>query len=176
VRSYVRESSPRQAEVDRYGPDLQRKGIIAFYERWGIPHPEKEYFDAATGRHVYRRHGLQQALEEANSYDALLMFHSSRSFRNRHDAAVWKTNFRQAGVVVVFTEQGFASGDPRCKVVEGFNEIMDELYADTQGMFISKGLRQKFERGGVNGLPPLGYSRYHRLPGDPKNGSLIIDD
>ncbi len=46
----------------------------------------------------------------------------------------------------------------------------------TQGMFIASGLRQKFEKGGVNGVPPLGYGRYHGVPGDPKNGSLIIND
>jgi DNA invertase Pin-like site-specific DNA recombinase len=176
VRSYVRESHPRQAEADRYGPDLQRKGIVAFCDRWGIPHPEKEYFDAATARHVDRRHGLQQALEEANAYDALLIFHSSRSFRNRHDAAIWKTKFRQADVLVVFTEQGIISGDRRFKVVEGVNELMDELYSDTQGMFISSGLRQKFEKGGVNGVPPLGYRRFHGVPGDPMNGNLIVDE
>ena len=176
VRSYVRESSPRQAEADRYGPDLQRKGISAFCDRWAIPHPQKEYFDAFTGRSVDRRYGLKQALEEAKEYDALLIFHSSRSFRNRYDAAIWKMKFRQAGVLLVFTEQGIISGDRRYKAVEGINELMDELYSDTQGMFISRGLRQKFEKGGVNGVPPLGYRRYHDLPGDPKNGSLIIDE
>ena len=176
VRSYVRESSPRQAEADRYGPDLQRSGISAFCDRWATPHPQKEYFDAVTGRSVDRRYSLQQALEEAKEYDALLIFHSSRSFRNRHDAAIWKTKFRQAGVLLVFTEQGIISGDRRYKVVEGINELMDELYSDTQGMFISRGLRQKFENGGVNGVPPLGYRRYHGLPGDPQNGSLIIDE
>lgn len=176
VRSYVRESSPRQAEADRYGPDLQRKGISAFCDRWAIPHPQKEYFDAFTGRSVDRRHGLKQALEEAKEYDALLIFHSSRSFRNRHEAAIWKMKFRQADVLLVFTEQGIISGDRRYKAVEGINELMDELSSDTQGMFISRGLRQKFEKGGVNGVPPLGYRRYHGLPGDPKNGSLIIDE
>ena len=176
VRSYVRESSPRQAEADRYGPDLQRKGISTFCDRWAIPHPEKEYFDASTGRRVDRRYALQHALEEADEYDALLMFHTSRSFRNRHDAAIWKTKFRQAGVQLVFTEQGIISGDPRYKIVEGFNELTDEISSDTQGMFIARGLRQKFEKGGVNGVPPLGYRRYHGLPGDEKNGSLIIDE
>lgn len=141
VRSYVRESSPRQAEADRYGPDLQRKGVSAFCDRWAIPHPQKEYFDAFTGRSMDRRYGLQRALEEAKEYDALLIFHSSRSFRNRHDAAIWKMKFRQAGVLLVFTEQGIISGDRRYKAVEGINELMDELYSDTQGMFISRGLR-----------------------------------
>ncbi len=176
IRSYVRESSQRQAEADKFGPDIQRGSIKAFCEREGLPEPEREYFDAASGRNVDRRSGLQRALAEAGEYDVLLFYHTSRSFRNRHEAAIWKTNFRRAGAVIVFTEQGIISGDPRFKAVEGMNELFDELVSDSISMFVSQGMRQKFERGGVNGKPPLGYKRYHGEPGDPKNGSLIIDE
>ncbi len=175
-RAYIRESSGRQAEAGRYGPDIQRAGIKAFCEREGLPQPEKEYFDAASGRSVERRTSLQRALAEAEEYDVLLFYHTSRSFRNRHEAALWKTNFRRARIVIVFTEQRFISGDPRSKTREAVDEIVDEIHSDSISMFVSQGVRQKFERGGVNGKPPLGYKRYHGEPGDPKNGSLTIDE
>ena len=94
----------------------------------------------------------------------------------KEEAVVWKKKLRDAGVILVFTQQGIISRDPRHKLIEGFNEIIDEQSSDTQGMLIAGGLRQKFEKGGVNGVPSIGYARYHGEPGDPKNGSLIVDD
>jgi DNA invertase Pin-like site-specific DNA recombinase len=176
TRAYIRESSKRQAEVDRYGPDTQRAGIREFCDRWGLFQPDKEYFDTRSGRRVEGRDALQAALTEADEYKVLLVYVTSRSFRNREDAVIWKRKLRAAGVVLVFVQQGIISGDPRHKLIEGFNEIVDEQYSDTQGMLIAGGLRQKFEKGGVNGVPSLGYKRFHGDDGDPRNGGLIIDE
>ena len=120
--------------------------------------------------------GLQQALAEADEYDALFVFHSSRSFRNREDAAIWKQQFRRAGIVIVYTEQGIISGDPRTKLHEGFYELIDEQRSDEQSMFIRSGLRQKFERGLHNGSAPLGYRRHYGTPGDPGHMTLQVVD
>ena len=174
VRSYVRESSERQAMADRNGPDIQRAGFRRFCEQWGIPFPLPEYFDAASGRKTAGRAGLQRALEEATEYDVLLVFHTSRAFRNLNEAALWKTRFAEAGVTLVFTEQQMISGDPRTKSSEGMYAIMDEAQSDTQAMFVRQVLRQKFERGLHNGTAPLGYARRYGPPGDPSNGELVI--
>ena len=48
----MRESTERQAGADHFGPDLQRAGIREYCERNGIPPPEREYFDAASGRSI----------------------------------------------------------------------------------------------------------------------------
>jgi DNA invertase Pin-like site-specific DNA recombinase len=174
VRSYVRESSERQAMADRNGPEIQRAGFRRFCDQWAIPYPATEYFDAASGRKMAGRSGLQQALDEAAEYDVLLVFHTSRAFRNVNEAALWKTRFEAAGVTLVFTEQQMISGDPRTKSSEGMYAIMDEAQSDTQAMFIKQGLRQKFERGLHNGTAPLGYERHYGPPGDPSNSELVI--
>lgn len=176
IRTYIRESTQRQAEADHYGPDLQRAGIRTFCDKYDIPRPEHEYFDAASGRSVRGRTGLQKALADADEYDALFFFHSSRSFRNREDVAIWKPKFRRAGIVIVFTEQGIISGDPRNKLLEGFHELIDEQRSDEQAMFIRSGLRQKFERGLHNGTVPLGYRRYHGTPDDSRHMMLEAVD
>lgn len=175
VRSYVRESTERQAGADHYGHDLQRAGIRQFCEAHQISQAEHEYFDAVSGRSTVGRSGLQRALEEAHGYGVLVFFHSSRSFRNRHDAVIWKRRFRDAGITLVFAQQGIISGNPDHKLQEGLYELIDEQRSDEAGMMISNALRQKHERGGVNGKPPLGYHRYHGEPGDPLNGSLAVD-
>ena len=119
TRAYVRESTARQAGPDHYGPDVQRAGIRAFSERYELLQPALEYFDAASGRSMEKRGAFQQALVDADEYDVLLVFHSSRSFRNRHDAAVFKKRFRQAGVALVFTDQQLISGNPDTSLQEG---------------------------------------------------------
>ncbi len=176
TRSYIRESSLRQVKADHYGPDTQRAGIRRFCERWQLAYPDREYFDASSGRGTAKRNFLHSALAEADEYDVLLVYITSRSFRNREDAQSWKRKFREAGITIVFTEQGIISGLPRDKLLEGFHEIIDEQYSDTQAMLISGGLRQKFEKGGVNGVQSLGYRRFHGEEGDPLNGSLIVDE
>lgn len=176
VRSYIRESTERQAGADHYGPDLQRAGIRQFCESHDLELPGYEYFDAVSGRSTVGRSGLQRALDEAHDYSVLIFFHSSRSFRNRHDAVIWKRRFRDAGITLVFAQQGIISGHPDHKLQEGLYELIDEQRSDEAGMMISNALRQKHERGGVNGTPPLGYRRYHGEPGDPLNGSLVVDE
>ena len=172
----MRESTARQAGRDHYGPDIQRAGIRTFCERYDLSQPGVEYFDAASGRSIEKLGAFQQALADADEYDVLLVFHSSWSFRNRHDATVFKRRFGHAGLAIVFTDQQLISGNPETKLQEGFHELIDEQRSDEQGRFSSGGLRQKFERGGVNGRPPLGYRRFHGEPGDARNGSLVVDE
>ena len=176
TRAYIRESTARQAEVDRFGPDLQRNGISRFCEEYGLTPPDAWYFDKAFGRSVQGRHELQRAYDEADEYEVLVFFHSSRSFRNQEDARVWKRQFREAGVVLVFVEQRLISGNSRDRLAEGLYEIFDEQQSETQGMLIGNGLRARFERGIHNGPAPLGYVRHHGEPGDPRNGNLLLDD
>ena len=87
-----------------------------------------------------------------------------------------KSEFRRAGVTIVFASQGIISGHPRDKLQEGIYEVIDEHRSDELGMMVADACRAKYERGGVNGKPPLGYERYHGEPGDPRNGSLVIDE
>ena len=68
------------------------------------------------------RHELQRAYDEADEYEVLVFFPSSRSFRNQEDARVWKRQFREAGVVLVFVEQRLISGNSRDRLAEGLYE------------------------------------------------------
>ena len=87
-----------------------------------------------------------------------------------------KSEFRRAGVTIVFASQGIISGHPRDKLQEGIYEVINEHRSDELGMMVADACRAKYERGGVNGKPPLGYERYHGEPGDPRNGSLVLEE
>ena len=175
IRAYMRESTARQAEADRFGPDTQQAGILAFSAEFDLDQPERWYFDKVTGRHVAGRAEIQRALEEAEEYDVLLFFHTTRSFRNREDAAIWKQKFRAAGVILVFTQQRIISGDPKTKSIEFIHEFIDEQRSDEQEMFVRANLRQKWARGLVNGSTPLGLQRTYGAPGDPLRGRLVVE-
>ena len=173
TREYIRESTKAQAGPDHYGPDAQRTGNRAFCDRWGINPPEHTYFDTASGRSVDGRPEMQRALDEAPEYKVLVIFHSSRAFRSRADAAIWKRWFREAGVTIVFAQQDIISGNRATKMMEGQFELQDELRSDDQADFVAAGLREKFTRGLHNGTAPLGLQRYRGQPGDPRNGDLL---
>lgn len=175
TRAYIRESSPHQADADRYGPDTQRNGILALCREFSLEEPEHWYFDKASGRSVRGRTELQRALDEAPDYDVLLFFHTNRSFRDREDAAVWKPRLRRAGLTLAFAEQRFISGNLRTKTTEFLSEFIDEQRSDEQAMFIRSSLRAKFQRGRVNGSVPLGYQRHYAPPGDPERGRLVVE-
>ena len=176
TRLYVRESSDDQVGPDHYGPDLQRAGTTEYCERHQIPLPQFEYFDAASARSMRGRTALQQAIDDGvrGDYDVLLVFHSSRSFRNSHDAKVAKRKLGEAGLTLIFTAQNLISGDPNRKIEEGLYELMDEQRSDEQAMFVRAGLRQKHERSLHNGSVPLGYERIHAAPSDPQNKQLEV--
>ena len=175
VRAYIRESSVRQADADRFGPAIQRAGIRAFCAKYGLEEPQHWYFDKATGRTVDGRTQLQQAYEDRGQYDVLIFFNTSRSFRNREDAATWKPKLRRVGLTLVFAEQEIISGDPKSKSTEFIHEFADEQRSDEQSMFVRSSLRQKFERGMVNGTAPIGYERLYGPPGDARRGELVTD-
>lgn len=109
---------------------------------------------------------------EANDYDVLHFFLSSRSFRNKEDAVEWKKKFREAGMVLVFTQQGRISGNQDTALQGGMDKLIDEQKLDELSMYVSLATRQKFERGLHNGTAPLGYQRIHGAAGDPTNGEL----
>ena len=178
LASYMRESTEGQAAADRYGPDAQRSGIRRFLAEFDLPYPGLEYFDKASGRSTEGRLELQRALTDAQAglFTVLLIFHSSRAFRNRHEAAIWKERFRHAGVTIIFVEQRLISGNPGDTMAEAVYELLDEHQSEVQGMMIASGLRSKFEKGLHNGTAPLGFRRFHGDVGDARNGELLVDD
>ena len=174
TRAYIRESTTKQAEADRNGPATQRAGILGFCAEFGLNEPDEWYFDKVSGRNVDGRTELQRVAAEASEFDVLLFWHTTRSFRNREDAYLWKRQLRRAGLTLVFTEQRWISGDPRTKTAEFIHEFIDEQRSDEQEMFLRRNLKQVWVKGQVNGSPALGYERRYGPPGDPHRGDLII--
>ncbi len=176
-RPFIRESTKRQAKGDRYGPAIQRTLIGDFLKNeYSLVYPDDGFFETASGTSVRGRSELQRALDEAGEYDVLVFAYSSRSFRNRHEAATWKPRFRAVGVEIVYADTRIISGTERDNLAEGVHELVDDDYSRKLSATIHRATRAKFERGGVNGKPPLGYKRFHGEPGEQRNGSLIIDE
>ncbi len=186
AEAYIRDSTLDQK--DGYGPDLQRKTLDTFANTWGLNLGNAYYTDFITGTSTIKRSGLKQALSDAhnNTFDVLLVYHTSRFARNRADAIRCKAELKKLGKTVVFVSQGIISGNDNDFLNEGINEILDEQYSRNLSRFVADGLKIKHEQGIANGVPPLGYKsekldngkRERKVPdligigGDPKLGGM----
>ena len=112
-----------------------------------------------SGRHAIKRHEFQQFVEDArtDTYDVLLVDHTSRFGRNQEECIRFKSELQRLGKIVVFVSQGIISGSDRDFLSERINETLDEQYSRNLSRYVSAGLAEKAAAGHSNGLPPLGY-------------------
>ncbi len=163
AEGYVRDSTLDQR--DGYGPDLQRRAIETFAQNYGLILGQTWYTDFITGTSTLKRSGLHQALQDAqvDTFDALLVYHTSRFARNRADAIEYKRKLAALGKTAVFVSQGIISGREQDFLNEGIHEVLDEQYSRTISRFTCDGMWVKHQEGIANGKPPLGY-RSEKLP------------
>ena len=157
TRGYLRDSTRDQREG--FGPALQRHAIQRFASMYGLDLHDHWYEEYVSGRSVERRREFARMVgdAQAGAFDVLLCFHTSRFARNREDAAAYKRRLARSGVTIIFVSQGIISGTHEHFVAEGVFEVLDESRSREIGRFVGAGLRQKFEAGLANGVPPLGY-------------------
>ncbi len=119
AEAYIRDSSLDQR--DGYGPEIQRQAIEIFARAYGCTLGSSWYTDFITGTSVIRRSGFKQALQDAqvDSFDVLLVHHTSRFARNRADAIRYKEELHKLGKIVVFVSQGIISGNDNDFLNEG---------------------------------------------------------
>ena len=108
-----------------------------------------------------------------DSFDVLLVDHTSRLGRNQADCIRHKEELQSLGKVVVFVSQGIISGSDRDFLNERINETLDEQYSRNLSRYVSAGLVEKAAHGIAVGPPPLGY-KSERLPG--RKGERKVPD
>ena len=94
---YVRDSTLDQR--DGFGPELQRRAIESFASTHGLALGSAWYTDFITGTSTLKRSGFRQALQDAQAdkFDVLLVYHTSRFARNRTDAMRYKAELKNWG-------------------------------------------------------------------------------
>ena len=159
VAGYARVSSEEQ--IEGWSLDAQKN---AMYDYAGRNHHVVVdfYWDDSTGTDD-QRDGFQKMIQDARAkkFDAILVYHTSRFFRNISLARQYKRLLREhLGVdVVSVTQPTGDSGTPQAYLSEGVNELFDEYYSITLSFWTSTGKRTRAENGFYNGDPPYGYCK-----------------
>ena len=183
AEGYIRESSKDQR--DGFGPDVQRRFIEGFATTYSLVLGLRWYTECITSfRRWDKRTVFQQIMEDAGQdlFDVLLVYRTSRFGRNQEECIRYKRRLQELDKVVVFVSQGIISGNRNDFINERINETMDEAYSLTLSEHVADGLRQKFEHGLANGVPPLGYKseklengkRERKVP-DPKSMPALLE-
>ena len=173
AEGYIRDSTLDQR--DGFGPEIQMHNIERFSDSYGLELGNRWYTEFVSGRSTQHRSQFHQFLDDArmDSFDVLLVDHTSRFGRNQADCIRHKEELQNLGKTVVFVSQGIISGSDRDFLNERINETLDEQYSRNLSRYVSAGLVEKAAHGFAVGPPPLGY-KSERLPG--RKGERKVPD
>lgn len=155
--AYLRVSSEKQADEDRFGYHRQIGDITAYAARAGLD-VVGEYRDAITGKSVSRR-GLDQLVAAADTFDAVVISSVDRLARDIGSSYQVLANLLASGLQVHSADQGLIDLDQESSLIQ-FN--LQALFAHLERQKIVKRTRSAViaiaEKGEVpDGLNTFGY-------------------
>ena len=170
--AYIRVSTDDQLE---YSPDSQLDRIREYAKVHDLLLPEEYIFresEGISGRKAEKRPEFLRMIAVAKQtpkpFDVILVWKFSRFARNREDSIVYKSMLRrQCGIDVVSISEPV--GDDKMSVLmEAMIEAMDEYYSLNLGEEARRGMKKKFETGGIVSGAPFGYV--------VENGKFVVDE
>lgn len=154
--AYMRYSTDNQTENSIA---YQRAGIAAYCLQNGLTLHD-EFVDEARSGNNDRRPAFQRMIEASRhnpSWDKILVYDSSRLFRNSTDAAHYKTELYDRGIEVISIKEKF----PHTTIgwfMEKFTDIVNEFYSRLTRQKTHDGMAVKARKAlHCGGIPPLGY-------------------
>lgn len=151
---YARYSAgPNQTDVSIEG---QEKICSEYIHRHGYAYAGM-YADRHISGRTDRRPEFQRMVDEADSFDVVVVYSLDRFSRDKYDSAIYKKALRDHGVVVESASESIPEG-PEGILFEGMLEAMAEYYSAELSKKIRRGLDVKAEKGlSVGGPTPFGY-------------------
>lgn len=155
---YVRVSTGKQDELS---PDSQAKLLKDYAKSHGYV-VSKIFFELGiSGRKADKRPEFQKMIGLAKSSDhpadAILVWKFSRFARNQEESIVYKSLLKKKhNVDVISVSEPLVDG-PFGSLIERIIEWMDEYYSVRLSGEVTRGMKEKAERGGYQARPPLGY-------------------
>lgn len=155
---YVRVSTGKQDELS---PDSQAKLLKDYAKSHGYVVSKIFYEVGISGRKADKRPEFQKMIGLAKSSDhpadAILVWKYSRFARNQEESIVYKSLLKKKhNVDVISVSEPLVDG-PFGSLIERIIEWMDEYYSVRLSGEVTRGMREKAERGGYQARPPLGY-------------------
>lgn len=156
--AYVRVSSEEQTEgwsLDGQETQIREYAARNDYEIVQV------YRDETSGSQE-KRPGFDRMLLDAHAglFEAVIVLHTSRFFRNVALARRYKDLFRnKLSIDIIFVNQPVVSpSDPSAFMLEGINELFDEYYLYQLRFWTTLGKQTRAQRGLYNGTLPFGYA------------------
>lgn len=155
---YVRVSTGKQDELS---PDSQAKLLKDYAKSNGYVVSKIFYEVGISGRKADKRPEFQKmiGLAKASDHpaDAILVWKYSRFARNQEESIVYKSLLKKKhNVDVISVSEPLVDG-PFGSLIERIIEWMDEYYSVRLSGEVTRGMKEKAERGGYQARPPLGY-------------------
>ena len=155
---YVRVSTGKQDELS---PDSQAKLLKDYAKNHGYVVSKIFYEVGISGRKADKRPEFQKMIGLAKSSDhpadAILVWKYSRFARNQEESIVYKSLLKKKhNVDVISVSEPLVDG-PFGSLIERIIEWMDEYYSVRLSGEVTRGMKEKAERGGYQARPPLGY-------------------
>ena len=155
---YVRVSTGKQDELS---PDSQAKLLKDYAKSHGYVVSKIFYEVGISGRKADKRPEFQKMIGFAKSSDhpadAILVWKYSRFARNQEESIVYKSLLKKKhNVDVISVSEPLVDG-PFGSLIERIIEWMDEYYSVRLSGEVTRGMKEKAERGGYQARPPLGY-------------------
>ena len=157
--AYIRVSTEEQME---FSPESQLKAIMEYAKAHQCQIADEHiYVDIGiSGRKVKNRPAFNRMLVDAKNrplpFEAILVWKFSRFSRSRNDSILYKNALKHMGIQVISITEPLQD-DPTSVLMEALLEAMDEYYSLNLGMEVRRGMEEKFSRGGVVSIPPIGY-------------------
>lgn len=155
---YVRVSTGKQDELS---PDSQAKLLKDYAKSNGYVVSKIFYEVGISGRKADKRPEFQKMISLAKASDhpadAILVWKYSRFARNQEESIVYKSLLKKKhNVDVISVSEPLVDG-PFGSLIERIIEWMDEYYSVRLSGEVTRGMKEKAERGGYQARPPLGY-------------------
>ena len=154
--AYMRYSTDNQTENSI---EYQRAEIQRYCDQNGLA-LLKEYIDEAYSATNDRRPDFQRMISESENnpdWDIILVYDSSRIFRNATDASRYKAELRDKGINVVSIKEKFPSSAVG-RLAEYMTDSVNAFYSEQTKEKTHDGMRVRAEKAQhCGGVPPLGY-------------------
>ncbi len=178
--AYIRVSTDDQLE---YSPDSQLDRIRDYANAHNLLLREENVFrepEGISGRKAEKRpeflRMIAAAKQKPRPFDVILVWKFSRFARNREDSIVYKSMLRrQCGIDVVSVSEPV--GDDKLSIlIEAMIEAMDEYYSINLGEEARRGMKKKFETGGIVSAPAFGYTiKDGQYTADPASAPIVSE-
>lgn len=163
---YMRMSTDKQ----EYSIESQERLINSYAKSNNYIIVDKYTDEGISGKSALKRPAFLKMIDDStnNTFDAVLIYDSSRFARNLEESIVYKSLLKKNGVdLISITEPIF--DDDTSLVTDALFGAMNEMYVRKLSKNVKRGMEQRAIRGDFTGTVPLGYTV-------DENFSLVINE